>query len=549
VAIGPGVLTADVPVGAVAAAERHTGTLALVRARSVAAIDALVNVLSPGRLDDTYTAAEPAAVAALAAAWRTAAATSASVAGDAAAAWGADPAGGLSTVPAPPPGLLPDAAGTAAQLRLTVLIEAKQRIAAGTAPEQALQHARQRAGRGAAGIGARTARTAHEHTLQAAGLGWARIPATNGCPWCLLLASRGPVYTSQRTAQGRVGPYHPWCRCRTLAVPTGTPLTGYLDPGSDVGALVDQAAAAWDATGTMDRYTTSPFARTQERARRGRTGPGRPPTAATPSAPTGPRLSDDDQARLNTANREANRLNAQAYRLQQQGRDAEATALRGQAAIHRAEAERITDTLRGSAVGPGRPDAAEDPSGDALGGSGRRGGGGSDELLRPLDDRYSVEIVTYPAGLGRDVPAPVDRQTKSQLESIDRIGVGREHLVTPQEHEAADWLEAGGLELISVDHTSPRHRLKYPDFAFRNADATLEVKSTSGSLPTIRKRLWEASRQSSRIVLDVKGSPAGSRDQILVLLREALRDYGADLDEVVVRGDEYVLRWWAGRAG
>jgi hypothetical protein len=270
VAIGPGVLTADVPVGAVAAAERHAGTLALVRARSVAAVDALVNVLSPGRLDDTYTAAEPAAVAALAAAWRTAAATSASVAGDAAAAWGADPAGGLSTVTGPPPGLLPDAAGTAAQLRLTVLIEAKQRIAAGAAPEQALQHARQRAGRGAAGIGARTARTAHEHTLQAAGLGWARIPATNGCPWCLLLASRGPVYTSQRTAQGRVGPYHPWCRCRTLAVPRGTPLTGYLDPSSDVGALVDQAAAAWDATGTMDRYTTSPFARTQERARRGR---------------------------------------------------------------------------------------------------------------------------------------------------------------------------------------------------------------------------------------------------------------------------------------
>jgi hypothetical protein len=278
VAIGPGVLTADVPVGAVAAAERHAGTLALVRARSVAAVDALVNVLSPGRLDDTYTAAEPAAVPALAAAWRTAAATSASVAGDAAAAWGADPAGGLSTVPAPPPGLLPDAAGTAAQLRLTVLIEAKQRIAAGTAPEQALQHARQRAGRGAAGIGARTARTAHEHTLQAAGLGWARIPATNGCPWCLLLASRGPVYTSQRTAQGRVGPYHPWCRCRTLAVPRGTPLAGYLDPGSDVGALVDQAGQAYARGRGIIEFNTSTFARDQERRRRGGAGPG-------PSAP------------------------------------------------------------------------------------------------------------------------------------------------------------------------------------------------------------------------------------------------------------------------
>ena len=225
----------------------------------------------------------------------------------AAAAWGAAaPTAGLSTVPGVPAGLLPDAAGTAAQLRLTVLIEAKQRIAAGTGPQQALEHARQRAGRAAAGTGARAARTAHERALQAAGIGWARIPATNGCPWCLLLASRGPVYRSERTAQGNVGPYHPWCRCRTLAVPRGLPVAGYLDPGSDVGALVDdvgalvdQAAAAWNATGTMDRYTASTFARDQERHRRtpaaaaagGRgSGRGRVPAQRTGSMPQGPQV-------------------------------------------------------------------------------------------------------------------------------------------------------------------------------------------------------------------------------------------------------------------
>jgi hypothetical protein len=195
-------------------------------------------------------------------------------------------------------------------------------------------------------------------------------------------------------------------------VPRGTPLTGYLDPSSDVGALVDQAAAAWDATGTMDRYTTSPFARTQERARRGRTGPGRPPTAAPPTAPTGPRLSDDDQARLNTANREANRLNAQAYRLQQQGRDAEATALRGQAAIHRAEAERITDTLRGSAV---REPAAI------------RGGGSPATRNVPVTTATDPGDGRAPAGrslrnvLGRSGDAGVDNAVDAALKAVARV--------------------------------------------------------------------------------------------------------------------------------
>lgn len=280
-----GVLTAEVPLGAAAAGQAHTRQLAAVRARSVAVVDAMVGVLAPGALDATYAAAEPAAVAGLRAAWTGAATTATTNALSAAAAWdAAAPDAGLSTVPGVPAGLLPDAAGTAAQLRLTVLIEAKQRIAAGTGPEQALEHARQRAGRAAAGIGARAARTAHERALQVAGLGWARIPRTNGCPWCLLLASRGPVYRSERTAQGRVGPYHPWCRCGTLAVPRGLPVSGYLDPGSDVGALVDQAAAAWDATGTMDRYTASTFAREQERARRGRT----PTAPQVPAQRTGP---------------------------------------------------------------------------------------------------------------------------------------------------------------------------------------------------------------------------------------------------------------------
>lgn len=80
------------------------------------------------------------------------------------------------------------------------------------------------------------------------GVTFARIPQGDTCSWCLMLASRGFIYTTARNAgDGRV--FHDWCDC--LIVPaTATDLPPEYDPdklyelykdvhaGGDTGAMV-----------------------------------------------------------------------------------------------------------------------------------------------------------------------------------------------------------------------------------------------------------------------------------------------------------------------
>lgn len=47
--------------------------------------------------------------------------------------------------------------------------------------------------------------------------GWARVPSPGACAWCRLLASRGTIYSSRKTAGG-TGQYHDDCRCQMIPV-------------------------------------------------------------------------------------------------------------------------------------------------------------------------------------------------------------------------------------------------------------------------------------------------------------------------------------------
>lgn len=68
---------------------------------------------------------------------------------------------------------------------------------------------------------------------------WARVPSGRGtCRWCRMLASRGAVYLTERTADG--GRYHGHCDC----VPTPIWDDTDLPEGYDPDALLDEYAAS-----------------------------------------------------------------------------------------------------------------------------------------------------------------------------------------------------------------------------------------------------------------------------------------------------------------
>ena len=82
-------------------------------------------------------------------------------------------------------------------------------------------------------------------------MAWARVPrGAKTCSWCLILASRGPVYES-REAATRAGDgegYHGHCDCQAIAVREGDDLPEGYDPES----LYDTYQAARDAAGSGD---------------------------------------------------------------------------------------------------------------------------------------------------------------------------------------------------------------------------------------------------------------------------------------------------------
>lgn len=53
--------------------------------------------------------------------------------------------------------------------------------------------------------------------------GWARITDADPCKFCLMLATRGPVYKSAHTAGDSTNRYHDGCACSVVAVFKGPP--------------------------------------------------------------------------------------------------------------------------------------------------------------------------------------------------------------------------------------------------------------------------------------------------------------------------------------
>lgn len=98
---------------------------------------------------------------------------------------------------------------------------------------------------------------AHSATLDPAGPGWARVPTgSKTCAFCLMLASRGPVYGTAAAA-GRMHDYHADCDCQ----PTPT-WGGELPEGYDPDALYQRYQEARQAApGTSTKATLAELRR------------------------------------------------------------------------------------------------------------------------------------------------------------------------------------------------------------------------------------------------------------------------------------------------
>lgn len=100
-----------------------------------------------------------------------------------------------------------------------------------------------------------------EESCRRGGVRWARVPAgRRTCPFCVMLASRGFVYTSERAAGGwPLSAYHPGCDCEVVPE-TSQDLYPDYDPaqlyeGYDRcrQAIIADAERRWDEMGAAER--------------------------------------------------------------------------------------------------------------------------------------------------------------------------------------------------------------------------------------------------------------------------------------------------------
>lgn len=73
---------------------------------------------------------------------------------------------------------------------------------------------------------------------------WARVPEPGACKFCLMLASRGFVYSKSTVGDSKK--FHGKCRCN--AMPVWDETRARVEYGYDPGALYDQYRATVDAT-------------------------------------------------------------------------------------------------------------------------------------------------------------------------------------------------------------------------------------------------------------------------------------------------------------
>lgn len=81
----------------------------------------------------------------------------------------------------------------------------------------------------------------------AAQIGYARVPQGNACAFCIMLASRGFVYTSEHTATRSRGggKYHEHCTCEAVPFTRADEIAGYSGDFGKYNEMYDDARAMW----------------------------------------------------------------------------------------------------------------------------------------------------------------------------------------------------------------------------------------------------------------------------------------------------------------
>lgn len=147
-----------------------------------------------------------------------------------------------------------------ASLDVTGPVEFKRAIAAGKSPQQAMEAAAVRMAGSTQYLalegGRNVMRLAIERDERATG--WSRVTDNDPCAWCAMLASRGPVYKSAKTAgDPRQGgnSYHDACAC--VAVPAFTldePFVGAAEKLYEDWRRVTRGSGGRDAVNAFRRW-------------------------------------------------------------------------------------------------------------------------------------------------------------------------------------------------------------------------------------------------------------------------------------------------------
>ncbi|WP_116248155.1 hypothetical protein [Nocardiopsis sp. FIRDI 009] len=173
---------------------------------------------------------------------------------------------------------------------------------------------------------------------------------------------------------------------------------------------------------------------------------------------------------------------------------------------------------------PESPDPSIDPPGDQL------------RLLGDFDNAVPHDRLPRPEDTA---PPKYNQPTVDELR--DRIGEGWEYY-DDKERAIAEYLREHGIEVQSVD-VARSDGIKSPDSVVVGRDVTIEFKTPeTASKNAIIQNLRKGREQSSRIVIDVR-SVNTPQETSMSALRDSLRRYGGDIEEVLIIGSYYVISW------
>lgn len=147
-----------------------------------------------------------------------------------------------------------------ASLDVTGPVEFKKAIAAGKTPQQAMDAAAVRMVGSTQYLALEGGRSVMRQSIEAdeQATGWSRVTDNDPCAWCAMLASRGPVYKSAKTAgDPRQGGnrYHDHCACQAWpAFTLDEPFVGGAERLYDDWLRVTRGTGGRNAVNTWRRW-------------------------------------------------------------------------------------------------------------------------------------------------------------------------------------------------------------------------------------------------------------------------------------------------------